>query len=222
MSRRSAWLVGLVVLAALAGGCATKYEGAFNPALFPRVPAAAESRAPGRVALLVQPPVQGQVHEGVKNPATGVRLPVGQIVEQALLAAALDALRGGVERVPQVPPAGAGFDATLVIEAVRADHHSQLSWLIPIPVYPFLIGDTNFYAQLAFDLSLLDAAGRTVWTRTYDSGREIYKRPSFWSNEKLPDGFLRMAHEAAWRLSQQAMTDLRDWLAVERRKPREL
>jgi hypothetical protein len=85
-----------------------------------------------------------------------------------------------------------------------------------------VIGDSEIGARLSFDLSLLDAQGRSVWTRSYDSGHEIYKRPSFWSHERAPDGLVRMAHEAAWRLAQQAIADLRDWIATERNKPREL
>jgi hypothetical protein len=222
MIGRIARLVGLLALLTLLGGCASKYEGAFNAALFPRAAAAADSPTPGRVALLVRPQVQDLVYEGVNAPASGVRLPVGRIVEEAVLAAVGDALRGGVQRLHEASVAGAGFDATLVIEAVRLGHDDKLSWIVPIPVFPFVMGDRDIYAQLAFDLSLLDAQGRTVWTRSYDGGRELYKRPSFWSSEPLPVGLVRMAHETAWRLSQQAVGDLREWLEAERIKPREL
>jgi len=222
MIGRVARLVGLLALLAVSVGCASKYEGAFNPALFPRGAVAADSRTPGRVALLVRPQVQDVVHEGVDAPASGVRLPVGRIVEEAMRAAVGDALRGGVQRMNEVPMAGAGLDATLVIEAVRVGHDDKLLWIVPIPVFPFVMGDKDIYAQLAFDLSLLDAQGRAVWTRSYDGGRELYKRPSFWSSERLPVGLVRMAHETAWRLSQEAVGDLREWLEAERIKPREL
>jgi hypothetical protein len=109
-----------------------------------------------------------------------------------------------------------------VIEAVRVTHTDKLSWLLPMPVFPFVVGDRDAFSQLAFDLSLIDGEGRTVWTRSYDGGAELLKRPSFWSNEPVPVGMTRMAHETAWRLSQQVVTDLRDWQAGERNKPREL
>jgi len=131
-------------------------------------------------------------------------------------------LQGGAQRVNEAPAAGTGFAATLVIEAVRVEHDSKLLWIMPLPVYPYLIGDSAAYAQLAFDLRVLDAQGRPVWTRTYDSGREIYKRPALLRSETLPVGLVRMAHESAWRLSQQVVVDLRDALAAERSRPREL
>jgi hypothetical protein len=134
-----------------------------------------------------------------------------------------DALRGGAQRVIEVPAANAGFAATLMIEAVRVEHGSERSGgVIVVPVRPFLAPEWSFFVHLAFDLRLLDAQGRTVWTRTCDGGCEVWKRPSFWSTEQLPAGMVRIAHEAAWRLSQQAVGDLRDWLAAERSKPREL
>jgi hypothetical protein len=102
--------------------------------------------------------------------ANGLRLPAGRIVEEALLAAVSDTWRGGAQRVDEAPKAGAGFAATLVIEAVRVVHTDKLSWLLPMPVFPFVIGDRDAFSQLAFDLSLVDAEGRTVWTRSYDGG----------------------------------------------------
>jgi hypothetical protein len=148
-------------------------------------------------------------------------LPIGGIVEQAVLAALRDAVQGGVQPVDALPRPGTGFDATLVIEAVRAGYHRRLRWLLPMPPPLFMIGDSEVEARLAFDLSMLDAQGRTVWTRTYDSGGEIVKRPSVWHSETA-DALVSLAHETAWRLSQQVVSDLRDWLAVERNKPREL
>lgn len=218
-----AWLVALLLLlATLTGGCATKFEGAYTPALFPPAASAPASRAPGRLALVVRPQVQDLVHEGDQVPARGVRLPIGRIVEEATLGVFRDGLQGGVQRLVQVPAAGAGFAASVAIESVHVEHDSRVLWLVPIPVFPFVVGDSEVSARLAFELSLLDAQGRTVWTHSYDSGREVYKRPSFWSNELLPEGLLRMAHEAAWRLAQQALIDVREWLATERNKPREL
>jgi hypothetical protein len=223
MNRHTARLVGLLVLLALWGGCASTDEGAPNPALFPRAAVAPENRTPGRVAVLVRPHVPAMVHEIPSSLDAGVRLQVGRIVEESVVTALSDVLRGGALRLNEVPVANPGFAATLVIEAVRAEHGSERTGgVIVVPVLPFLAPEFNFYAHLAFDLSLLDAQGRAVWTRTYDGGHEIWHRPSFWSAEKLPAGMVRMAHETAWRLSQQAVGDLREWLEAERIKPREL
>jgi hypothetical protein len=52
-------------------------------------------------------------------------------------------------------------------------------------------------------------------TRTYDAGREVWKpRPR--PTEMAEDGIVRLAHEAAWRLAQQAVLDLRQWLEAQR------
>jgi hypothetical protein len=225
MNRHTARLVGLLVLLALWGGCASTDEGAPNPALFPRAAVAPENRTPGRVAVLVRPQVQAMVHEIPNSLDAGVRLQVGRIVEESVVTALGGALRGGAHRLNEVPLANRGFAATLVIEAVRAEHGSERTGgVIVVPAFPipFLAPAMSFYAHLAFDLSLLDAQGRAVWTHTYDGGHEIWKRPSFWSTEKLPAGMVRMAHETAWRLSQQAVSDLREWLVAERGKAREL
>jgi len=133
-----------------------------------------------------------------------------------------DALDGGVQPVEAVPPPGIGFSATLVVDAVRAECRRRTLWLIPMPPPLFVLAGQEVVTRLAFDLRLVDGQGHTVWTRTYDSGSEAVKRASFWSPEATPDGLVRMAHEAAGRLSQQAVSDLRDWLVVERSKPREL
>ncbi len=222
MKGRRAALVGLLAAPALLGACATKFEGAFNPTLFARASVAPDSRLPGRVALIVQVAVQGLVHEGDRTPARGVRLPLGRIAEEALLAALADTFQGGAVKLGEAPAADAGFSATLVLESVRIEHDDQLIWLLPLPVYPFLIGDRAIFARMVIELSQLDTQGRSLARRSHDSGRELYKRPTFWSNETLPDGLLRMAHESAWRLAQQAAVELREWVLVERNKARDL
>jgi hypothetical protein len=78
---------------------------------------------------------------------------------------------------------------------------------------------------VTFELRLLDAQGRTVWTQAYDSGSQRMA-PALPTNElaiqKMHDDIMRLAHEGAWRLMQQAVVDLRDWVAGERLKAREL
>ena len=221
MSGRSAHWLGLLLLAMLCGGCASTSEGAVNPALFPRTDVAATSRVPGRVAVLVSPQVRATVHDPMREVRINVRLPIGRVVEQAVLVALGDAALGGVLGVEALPSAGSGFDATVVVDAVRAGYHRRLKMLLPAPPPLFLVGDDELEARLAFDLSLLDAQGRKVWTRTYDAGTAIVNRPSIWRAE-TPDDLVALAHATAWRLSQQMVTDLRDWLVAERNKPREL
>jgi hypothetical protein len=211
--------VGLLLLLV---GCATPLQVGPNPALFPRSAEAPTGQVAGRVALWVPPHVAATENQSDRLLGAGslMHVPVGRIVEQAARLALGDALSGGVQRVDALPPAGAGYNSTLVLDSVRCVDRVRLLWLLPVPIFG-IIGDTEIDVLVAFEMRLLDAQGRTVWTRTYDSGRVVWKRPAG-SKESGEAGIVRLAHEAAWRLSQQVATDLRDWLVTERSKPREL
>jgi len=215
------WLP-LALLLVLLAGCAAPLQVGPDPALFPRSAEATAGKVTGRVALWVPAQVAAAENrsERVLGAGSNLHVPVGRIVEQAARLALGDALSGGVQPVDALPPAGAGVSATLVFDSVRCVDRVRLLWLLPVP-YLGVIGDTEIDVQLTFDVRLLDAQGRSVWTRSYDGGRVVWKRPSG-SSESADAGIVRLAHEAAWHLSQQAATDLRDWLAAERSKPREL
>ena len=80
---------------------------------------------------------------------------------------------------------------------------------------------SEFDAQLALDVTVLDPQGRVVWTRSYDDGRRVWQHE--WTEQsKAADGLLRVTHEAGWRLSQHALRDLREWVEVERMRTRSL
>lgn len=212
---------GLLAAFAMPVGCATTHEGVANPALFPRGAVSPDARLAGRVALLVPAQVQATVVVGeslidAPIPNRHVRVPVGRIVEQATLAALTDTFLDGVQPVPSVPAAADGFSATLVIDAVRFEYRDRLKYVIPIPLpgLPLIVVD-EVDVWLAIDLRLLDVQGRTAMTRTYDAGRELWK-PKPRQTEMAEDGIVRLAHEAAWRLAQQAALDLRQWLQAQR------
>lgn len=210
------------VLLVLSGGCASTREGALNPAWFPRVAVAPDSRIAGRVALLVTPQVRNTSHDAMREARVNVRLPTGQITEQAGLAALGDAMKGGVQSLEAPLPPRSGAAATVVVDAVRTEVHRRILWMVPVPPPLFVIGDSALETRMAFDMRLIDAQGHTAWTRTYDSGAEVLKHDSIFRNETTPENLARMTHEAAWRLWQQVVADLRDWMAAERNKPREL
>jgi hypothetical protein len=96
------------------------------------------------------------------------------------------------------------------------EHHIKRLWVIPLPYFP--IERYEFTARLSMEASLLDAQGRTVWTRHYDSGSVIWEpRSGTW----FADERSRISHEFAWQLAHRAARDLREWL-VERGRPRQL
>jgi len=216
MNRRQILWVSLLWLMALLPGCAS-YEGVPNPTWFPRATAVADIRTPGRVALLVQPQVQATV-----SPVGRVlRLQVGLIAERAVLTTLGEGLQGGVHQVYAPPQTAVGSSATVVIDAVRFEHHERLLWFIWVPP---LSGISQYEATmtLAFDLSLFDAQGGLVWRRTYDddAGRLVWTTAA--DSTPLPEDIGRVTHEAAWRLAQQVLRDVREWMVDERMRPREL
>ena len=213
-SRRQ-WSVWLALLAMLQG-CAS-YEGAPNPAWFPPAATAAKSRTPGRVALIVPP----QVQTGVSAVGKLLKLQVGAIAEQAMRAALDDGLENGAQQVyGALPPAG-GSSVTLVIDAVRFEHQERTVWFVWVPPLSQLV-QYEASTTLAFDVTLFDAQGAPVWTRTYDDGgRLVWTTPSA-DSTPLPKDIGRVAHESAWRLAQRASRDLREWMDAERMRPRSL
>jgi hypothetical protein len=165
--------------------------------------------------VLVPKQVAGQVAEG--DP----RVPIGQIVAQAVLGAVGDTFAGGARQVTTVPRDGDGFAATLVIDAIRCTYKVRLLWLVPLPI-PFMpfIGDSEPGMSLELDVRLMDGQGRQVWARSYKSGREVWVHKPM---TPVPSDLTStLAHSLAWRLSKEATSDLREWLAEERSKPRDL
>jgi hypothetical protein len=116
------------------------------------------------------------------------------------------------------------FDGTLELVSVQFEYDERrLTWFpifIPLPPFPGVaVGQFEASTRLTMQLRLVNAQERQVWTRSYDDGARLgvwdYPYDSTW----LP-GIKFVAHEAAWRLAQQVLQDLRDWQAAERMKPR--
>jgi len=223
MRRRDALLILLPPLSLLPG-CATRRGMPLDTALFPHTTTAPEARLPGRVAVLAPPAVRNLVHEGEDGPARALQMPVGAIVVQAMLGSADAACSGDAQRLDAPAPApraaGAGHVATLVIQAVRVSYHSHVLRFIPLPVLGGL-ADQEFDARLAVEVTLLDALGGVVWTRSYDDGRQVWAHE--WTGQgKVNERLLRLTHEAAWPLAQRALSDLREWVEADRMRPRSL
>jgi hypothetical protein len=173
------------------------------------------------VAVLASPAVKDLVHEGDDGPAQALRIPIGAIALQAVLDLADAAFTGGAQRLDAPAAAGAGHAATLVIQSMRVSYHSHLLWLIPLPWLGAALDDHEYDVQLAIDVTLLDAQGGVVWTRSYDDGRQVWAHE--WTGQGMvTQALLRLTHEAAWRLAQRAVNDLRDWVQDERMRPRSL
>jgi len=217
MPNRMKALIGLLWLSEVLQGCAT-YPGTPNRDWFPRATPAATNRTPGSVGLKVPPQVQVTV--AAIGPV--FKLQVGSIAEQSMRTALSDGLQGGVQPSSVSPPLRNGSGATLVIDAVHFEHKERTVWWMWLPPLSS-IQQYEATTRLAIDVSLLDARGSPIWTRTYDddSGRLVWTTASAVSTP-LPEDIGRLVHECAWRLAQQALRDVREWISIERMKPREL
>lgn len=178
-----------------------------NPKLFTRAPAAAGLRTRGRVALLAKPDVRSTT----KMVAVLFALQIGPMVEQALLLALDEGLQGGVQQVGAMPPAGSAFDAVLELRWVQLDLRQH--------AYP------PRTVALDFELRVLDGQGRTAWSTIYHDAKDYpfgEQLTLVEPGETAMDTEVRLAHEAAWRLAQQVLRDLRAWLKTDRLRPRQL
>lgn len=218
MLSRATTLLALLTGLLASAGCASPPAQGLHPEFFPRAASAPASRVVGRVALLVPSQVAGTMGamETTLRSGPNERVPIGRIVEEAGLEVLGGALAGGVDSLAQAP--GAGYDATVAVDAVHCVDRTRLLWLLPFPVIG-AIGDTRTEVQVTIEVRVLDAQGRTALTRRYDSGPKELKRAS---GEAATAGVVRLAHELTWRLWQYAWGDLREWLAAERNRPREL
>jgi hypothetical protein len=151
-----------------------------------------------------------------------LKLQTGAIAEQAMRAALGDGLEGGTRQVQTALPSSGGRDATLVIDAVRFEHHERTVWYLWVPPLSQVV-QYEASTTLAFDVTLLNAQGGPVWTRTYDDdpARWVWTTPSA-DSTPLPTDIGRVAHESAWRLAQRISRDLREWIHTERMRPRSL
>lgn len=218
-------LLALAALAALAG-CGTMIEARFDPALFPRQ-ATAEPAFDGRVAVLtdlasLQMTVLGERLRDL--PMAQVQVPIGRIVHEASLAAFGAAFRGGAQWVDRIgsEPAAQPLP-TVALRVAQYVYRDRLQYFIPLG--PLSIERSQLDLQLVVELRLLDASGTILWSGSYDSGIEIYAPPTFSFSEpreKRADGLVRLTHETAYRLMQQAARDVGEWLRNERLRERPL
>jgi hypothetical protein len=136
-----------------------------------------------------------------------------------MLSSANEAFADGADIVEAASGEENRYAATLIVQSVRVSYDSRPLWMIPLPLLGG-ISDSEYEAHLALDVTALGPRGEVLWTRSYDDGRRIWQH--VWTDALFAEGLLRLTHEAAWRLAQQAMHDLREWSEGERLRPRDL
>lgn len=217
----------VLCLAALAlVGCETVRVVDVDVARFatqPRSPETAATPLPGRVALVMPPVIlDARVTGDRLSGALPTRLqwPAGRLVATALLQVLERHFSAGAQRLDVAPDSS--FAAVLRVTEVALKDDESLRYLIPVPIPGILfITDSDTSLQLSFELQMLDERGRPLWTRRYDSGRVLWQRPPR-ARELPADGLVRLAHDTALQLAEQAGQDVRAWLDSERMKARQL
>ena len=105
---------------------------------------------------------------------------------------------------------------TVVVDGVSCVVDRRLKWFVPVPY----IGPSDYSIEVRVTMALrvLDARGRMLLVRTYDSGPQVVASEL----RAPPNAVWRMAHETVWRLWQQADGDLRHAWQVDRTRDRDL
>jgi hypothetical protein len=243
---RSVWFAGLLSLA----GCAmsTSQQVEFDAALRVKPDAAmlkgeplpAKDRLPLQLALVMPANLPGGLTRLPYTPGAWAlrkrdsglawQLETGLIVEEALMHTLGGALGGELTAMPAAPAPAAGYGVVLEMAAVHLDYDEHLRVLVPLPVplMGTMVGEFEVRTRLILNLSLLDAQGSQVWLRSYDDGLRtgVWVVPGGYPlRNGDPDwrtGVNQMAHDAAGRLAQRVLQDLREWHEGQQRKPRSL
>ena len=218
--------IGLCLASLALAGCETVRVVEVDGARLAPPPMSAgtpETRLLGRVALVMPPAVlQAQATGDRLRGAQPTRLqwPVGRLVAAALLQALEVHFSAGVQQLDGAPDGG--FAAVLRVTEVALSDDESLRYFIPVPIPGVLfLTDSDTSLQMSFELQMLDERGRPLWTRRYDSGRVLWQRLPH-TRELPTDGLVRVAHDTARQLAEQAARDVRAWVQSERMKPRQL
>jgi hypothetical protein len=231
-TRRGLPIVHLVCVAMVLSGCSALYVGALDKAMLPEIGQAA-ARAPEAVTISLAPSDAALEITGpsLADPArTRVRLPIGAIVEAAALAAFDSEFAGGVQlRQSDIRPpaqsAAAPAGLSVAVTDIRFDYRNDFVYFIPLG--PLTMQRWDLTLRLWLDVRVLDDRGVVLWSRSYDTGCELWKPPP-WTPQRMfrfeDDGHRvqRFAHEQAARLMQQAARDVRQWSDYEQRRERVL
>jgi hypothetical protein len=99
-------------------------------------------------------------------------------------------------------------------------YRDQLQYIIPTPLG--VIEKRRLDVQIVVDVRLLDERGEVLWSSQYDSGVQVLDEGAFPAHGKRPEKLVRLTHETAFRLMQQAARDVGEWLRNERLRERRL
>lgn len=211
--------------------CAT-YEATLDPQLFAAAaPEADAVRSAGAVRIRM---TSVQTNLVVTAGGLGgfdsnqVRTRAGEIVAAAAQLAfehefvSVLVEREGTAQAAATETPGAPWQVIVVPGAIRFDFRDDFVYFIPLG--PAAIERRDVTVRMALEVQVVDEAGATRWSRSYDAGRELLKprrdRTGLFSTERVAEGVRRLAHEQAYRLLWRAAQDVRQWAEAERGRER--
>ena len=205
------WLLaGLLVTA-----CATPGQQRVDPTLFPRVRTTDGAQVKTPIVVRSEPELVAYSKSyRAQDDWRSIRLPTGEIIEAAAVAAIADVLGQAVER--QV-------DGPATIAAARPGIPPVLVALRPVGEEVPIPRDRGGRVRLVLECRVLDADSNPLWSKRYDSGAVGL------STEQVNDASAtleiqrtRAVHRAAYAVMLQVAEDLRRWLEAERLRERVL
>jgi len=152
-----------------------------------------------------------------------MQMPIGRIVHEASLEAFAEVFKGGVQAVDRL---GGGPATAMPLVSVRLAnfvYRDRLRYIVPLLFVS--VEKWRLDVQIAVDVRLLDDKGEVLWSSTYDSGVQVFDEGDFTAPTALlerPESLVRLTHETAFRLMQQAARDVGEWLRNERLRERRL
>ena len=129
--------------------------------------------------------------------ATTAEVPLGIIVREAARAAFADVFRGGADASNSVASAS-GYRVIVRPKPLQYSYQYNQIRNLGFVITPIV--------EMQIDVSVLDAAGATVWERNYVSGEVT--APSYMINLKPEEEINRATHSAAYNLMSKAASDI--------------
>jgi hypothetical protein len=192
--------IGIAAMAWLAfwlTGCA--YTSSYNPGYLAAARRPASIQVEGKALVVTSP--QDDAHVFAGNPtsytgsATTLTLPLGSIVRETAVAAFADTFRSGASASVKDP---AGY--TVIVAPRLVSYSYEYNQLKNIG---FAITPT---AVVSVDVRVMDAAGATLWQRSYASGP--VEGPAYMLNTSPQEEISKVTHKALYDLFAKAAADI--------------
>ncbi len=197
---RTAVMCGLSLAALLlVSGCT--YPLKYDPAYLAAARRPVETQIDGKALIYTTPQEDAYVFSGHPTSFTGsgttAELPLGVIVREAARAAFADVFRGGADESNSLDGAQ-GYRVVVRPHSTQYEYQYNQLKNLGFAITPIV--------AMQLDVLVVDAAGATIWQRTYASGEVT--APSYMINMKPEEAIDKVTHKAAYDLMARAAGDI--------------